>query len=144
MIRKYKESDLEPLLAVWTAATAVAHPFLTAEFLAAERENISKIYLPIAETWVYVEQDRLVGFLALIGNEVGAIFVQPERHRGGIGRQLMDHAAQLHDELEVEVFALNLNGRAFYTRYGFVPLEEKRHEPTGQQVLRLRFPGEAV
>jgi putative acetyltransferase len=51
----------------------------------------------------------------------------------------MDKAHALHGDLEVEVFKENTIGRAFYLRYGFEFLEQKLHEPTGQQVLRLRF-----
>ena len=51
----------------------------------------------------------------------------------------MDKAQELHRDLEVEVFKVNQMGREFYSRYGFKQLEEKFHEPTGQQVLHLRF-----
>ena len=51
----------------------------------------------------------------------------------------MDKAQEIHGDLEVEVFKENAIGRKFYSRYGFEPLEEKMHEPTGQQVLRLKF-----
>ena len=53
----------------------------------------------------------------------------------------MDKAQALHGDLEVEVFKANSIGRKFYSTYGFEQLEEKSHEPTGQQVLRLRFTG---
>lgn len=51
----------------------------------------------------------------------------------------MDKAQELRSDLEVEVFKENSIGRKFYSRYGFEHLEEKFHEPTGQQVLRLQF-----
>ena len=40
---------------------------------------------------------------------------------------------------EVEAFKENSIGRKFYTRYGFKYLEGKLHEPTGRQILRLKF-----
>ena len=140
MIRKYNEQDLDELLAAWEAASEVAHPFLTKEFLASERKNIPSLYLPNAETWVFEADGRVVGFIALIGNEVGAIFVQPSHHGEGIGRGLMDKAREVRDELEVEVFKANMIGRAFYAKYGFEPVEEKVHDKTGLDVLRLRLP----
>ena len=51
----------------------------------------------------------------------------------------MDKAQALHGNLEVEVFKANSIGRNFYARYGFRHLEEKLHEPTGQQILHLKF-----
>lgn len=139
VIRQYQEQDLDDLLASWAAASEVAHPFLTQEFLAAERKNIPKLYLPNAETWVYETDGRVIGFIALIGNEVGAIFVHPTHQRKGVGHMLMDKANALREELEVEVFVKNAVGRAFYEKYGFQPIEEKLHEPTGFYLLRLRL-----
>jgi putative acetyltransferase len=138
-IRQYENSDLEAVLSVWERATRLAHPFMTEEFIAQERINTAEIYLPNTDTWVIGTDDQVIGFIALMGNEVGAIFLQPEYHGQGAGKALMDKAQEIHGDLEVEVFKENSIGREFYSRYGFNQLEEKLHEPTGQQVLRLAF-----
>jgi putative acetyltransferase len=117
----------------------VAHPFLSEEFLELERHNIPNVYLPNAETWVWVADGQVIGFISLLGNEVGAIFVDPKFHRAGIGRALMDRARALRGALEVEVFARNLLGRKFYTKLGFEPMHQKRHDQTGFEVIRLRL-----
>ena len=39
----------------------------------------------------------------------------------------------------LEVFKVNLTGRKFYAKYGFDLLKVTLHEPSGQQVLRLKF-----
>lgn len=140
MIREYQEQDLDDLLSVWMAASEIAHPFLTKDFLTLERENIPKVYLPIAETWVAKEEERIVGFISLIGNEIGAIFVHPQHHGRGFGRGLMDKAKELRGELFVEVFAANMNARRFYDKCGFEPIEEKVHEQTGFAIIRLQLP----
>ncbi|WGK68757.1 GNAT family N-acetyltransferase [Candidatus Haliotispira prima] len=95
--------------------------------------------MPNAETWVVEIDNEMQGFIALIGNEVGAIFLQPLYHGKWIGKMLMDKAQELRGDLEVEVFKENSIGRKFYLQYGFQHLEEKLYEPTGQQVLRLKF-----
>ena len=137
MIRAYRDNDLDELLEVWYRASLVAHPFLSTGFLARERENIPRVYLPAAETYVYEEEGRVVGFIALLGDEVGAIFVDPALHGRGIGRALMDHARSLRDRLELDVFKDNAIGRRFYDRYGFQIVEERKHQETGQWLLRL-------
>jgi len=138
-IRRYKDSDLEAVLCSWENATRLAHPFMTEEFLAQERINTAKIYLPNTDTWVIEFDGKVKGFIALMGNEVGAIFLQPEFHGKGAGTALMDKAQELQGDLEVEVFKENSIGRNFYSQYGFELIEEKLHEPTGQQILRLKF-----
>jgi putative acetyltransferase len=139
MIRKYEEKDLSELLDVWYSASQVAHPFLDEDFFEQERRNIAAFHLPNAETWVYELDGVVVGFIALIGNEVGAIFVDPKFHGQGIGRALMDKARSMRDVLELDVFKDNLVGRKFYEKYGFSKVNEYLHEATGFMQLRLRL-----
>ncbi|QDU07704.1 GNAT family N-acetyltransferase [Gimesia aquarii] len=139
IIREYRAEDLNDLLSAWESASRLAHPFLTDEFLEQERDNIPNLYLPNAETWVIEQGGQVIGFIALLGNEVGAIFVQPEFHGTGAGKALMDKAQELRGDLEVEVFKENTIGQEFYARYGFQPLKESVHEPTGNQIIRLKF-----
>ncbi len=142
-IRQYKEADLEAVLHSWEVATRLAHTFMTNAFIAQERKNVAEIYLPNTDTWVAEIDGEVRGFIALMGNEVGAIFLQPDFQGQGIGKALMDKAQELHGDLEVEVFKDNVMGRHFYSKYGFECLEEKLHEPTGQPVLRLKFTANA-
>lgn len=138
-IRHYENTDLEAVLFSWEASTRLAHPFMTDEFIDQERINIAEIYMPNTDTWVIEINNEVKGFIALMGNEVGAIFLQPQFHGKGAGKALMNKAQDLHGDLEVEVFKENSIGRKFYANYGFEKMEEKLHEPTGQQVLRLKI-----
>lgn len=130
------------MLDVWARASALAHPFLGQDFLELERRNIPDVYLPKAETWVWEADGRVVGFLSLLGNEVGALFVDPQFHRSGIGRALIDQARALRGELEVEVFERNFLGRTFYAKVGFELIHQKVHDQTGFEILRLRLAAE--
>jgi putative acetyltransferase len=139
LIRQYQHSDLQAVLSAWETATRLAHPFMTEQFLSQERKNVAELYLPNTDTWVVAIDGEVRGFIALMGNEVGAIFLQPEYHGRRAGKALMDKAQELHGDLEVEVFAENSLGRAFYSTYGFEFAEEKFHQPTGQPLLRLKY-----
>ncbi len=138
-IRQYTKTDTEAVLSSWEVATRLAHEFMTDNFIAQERKNVAEIYLPNTDTWVAEIGGEVKGFIALMGNEVGAIFLYPDCHGQGIGKALMDKAQELHGDLEVEVFKENAVGRNFYSKYGFERIEEKLHKATGQQVLRLKF-----
>lgn len=139
MIRKYETADCEAIVDIWFDASTIATPFLSEEFLAQERENIRLMWLPNAETWVFVDDGNVLGFLSLIGNEVGGLFVRPENQGTGIGRALMDHAAGLRGQLVLDVFEENIVGRRFYDEYGFKFEHKHVHEQTGHTQLRLSY-----
>jgi putative acetyltransferase len=111
--------------------------------MAEERINIRTKWMPMAETWVAEVEGIVAGFVALIENEVGAIFVHPDYQGHGIGRELMDHAVELRGELFLDVFEDNVIGRRFYDRYGFQFEHKHLHENTGYLQLRLSYkPGD--
>ncbi|MEA2000447.1 MAG: GNAT family N-acetyltransferase [Actinomycetota bacterium] len=139
MIRPYTDDDLDGLLDVWYRASLIVHSFLSEEFFEAERRQIAERWLPMAETLVYESGGRVVGFLSLIGNEVGGIFVDPDHQGRGIGSALMDGARDSRPFLELGVFEANSTGRRFYDSYGFEPVSRQIDEDTGQPELRLRF-----
>lgn len=143
-LREYCENDLDQLMAVWEKSSALAHPFLPGQFVAQVREAIPKLYLPNAETWVTVVADRVIGFIALLGSVVGAVFVDPEHHGKGFGRQLMDKARRLKGELEVDVFAENSIGCRFYRNYGFSEIATNSHQETGCALIRFRLSAPAA
>ena len=136
-IRKYNDTDREAVIEIWYAASLVATPFLSDEFLTQERENIRNLHLPNAETWVYEIAGHVVGFIAMLDNEVGAIFVHPGVQGSGVGRALMDHAASTRDSLYLDVFKENAIGRRFYDRSGFKYQFEHVQEETGRTQMRL-------
>jgi len=97
------------------------------------------IYLTFAETWVMEADNAVVGFIALIENEIGGLFLDPGFHGQGLGRALVDKAVAEKGPLKVEVFKENRVGRRFYDAYGFREIEEFIHEATGQATLRMTF-----
>ena len=139
IIRQHKDEDLPDVLSAWEIASKISHPFLSDDFFEQERYNVSNFYLPNADIWVIEHNGKIIGFIALLGNRVGAVFVQPEFHGTGAGRALMDKAQELHGDLHVEVFEANSIGCSFYQNYGFKLLGKKNHEETGHVILKLRF-----
>jgi len=140
MIRPYVTGDKPAVLSIWRETSALAHPFLTAEFTDMAEAMIADVFLDMADTWITEDTNGPVGFVALIGNEVGGLFVRPAHHGKGYGRAMMDLAVAQVGALELDVFSLNMIGRKFYQRYGFEEGEERLDEQSGQRVLRLRLP----
>ncbi len=137
MIRDYKPVDASALVTIWLAASAVAHPFLSEEFISQEADNLRDAYLCNTRTWVIEHEGASAGFIALMGNEIGGLFLGPRFHGKGMGKALLEHARSLVSPLEVEVFANNKVGRPFYERQGFVEMRRYLHDETGQDVIRM-------
>jgi putative acetyltransferase len=91
-IRQHESSDFDAFLSSWEAATRLAYPFMTDKFIAQERINVAEIFMPNTDTWVVELCGEIRGFIALMGNRVRAIFLQPEYHGQGAGKALMDKA----------------------------------------------------
>lgn len=139
MIRKYTNTDETAVVNAWYKANRLAHPFLSLDFLEDQRTAMKEMYLPNAETWVIEVDQKVVGFIALIGSEIGGLFVDPEFHGQKLGFALVNKAVAEKGSLTVEVFKQNPIGRKFYNRYGFCDPVESFHEMTGQQILTLNY-----
>lgn len=139
VIRPYTVDDLDAVLDAWYRASLVAHSFLSEEFFEVERRQIADDWLPVAETTVCELDGQVVGFLSLVGNEVGAIFVHPDLQRHGVGRALMDSARASRPFLELTVFEANPIGRRFYAAYGFEFVGREENGTEGHPELRLRL-----
>lgn len=139
-IREYKPVDADALIAIWEKANAAAHPFLPEAYVRTVAADLRTLYLPNAEVWVLADDDQPIGFIAMMGAEIGGLFLHPDHHGAGLGRKLTDHAFALKGPLKVEVFRENAIGRRFYERYGFAVDREYRHDPSGRDVLIMKMP----
>ena len=139
MIRKHTEKDIDQIINIWYDASTLAHPFLKSTFVEKVKKDMREIYIPNSETWIFEEHNTAIGFISMLGNEIGGLFVLPNHHSKGIGTQLVNFANTIHNELEVEVFEKNRIGRSFYDKYGFKMIKQFMHTESNNEVLRLRF-----
>jgi len=139
MIRKHTSEDLEQIITIWYQSSIIAHPFLSASFVEKVKSDMTNLYIPDSDTWVYEVDSLIVGFISMLDNEIGGLFVLPNNQLKGIGTKLVDFIKEEHSELEVEVFEKNKIGRAFYNKYGFELIKKYYHEESENEVLRLKL-----
>lgn len=131
-IRAYEAStDLETLSAIWFAASLLAHPFIGEERLREQRVLIETKYLPEAETFVACRAGEPVGFVSLLDNFIGGLFVAPGQQGHGIGRTLVAHALKLKGELVLEVYTGNVQALRFYEALGFEEQSRRAQDDEG-------------
>ena len=141
MMREYKTEDTGALITIWDKAEPLAHPFLSDEVRDQVRRDTVNIYLPNAETWVLENHGTPVGFIAMIGTEIGGLFLDPSEQGKGLGRQMVDHVVAIKGPLTVEVFKDNKIGLPFYERYGFVVTGEGVFDASGDETFKMAMPG---
>lgn len=140
MIREYNTDDTDALITIWDRAEPLAHPFLSDEVREQVRRDTVNIYLPNAETWVLENDGAPVGFIAMIGTEIGGLFLDPSEQGKGLGRQMVDHIVAIKGPLTVEVFKDNKIGLPFYERYGFVVTGEGVFDASGDETFKMAMP----
>lgn len=134
-IRLFESCDKARALDIWLEASAIAHPFFTAEQLREQQALVRDIYLDKAETWVAEADGILLGFIGLLDNWIGGLFVAPTAQRKGVGRALVEHASSLKGALALEVYEANVTAQAFYQRLGFEVTDRRETDDNG-----LTFP----
>lgn len=130
MIRQARVEDAARNLQIWRGAVAATHDFLSTADLA-EIDALVARWLPTAAPWVFCDDaDEPVAFMALTDAHVDALFVDPNRRGGGVGRTMIDHARGLHGALTVDVNEQNPLAVGLYERVGF---QHTGRSPTDDQ-----------
>lgn len=137
MIRPYVSRDADDILCVWRKASEVAHPFLSDAFHDMAACAIRETYLPMTETYVTEIGGKPVGFISLLDNHIGGLFLDPPFHGQGLGRALVEHAVKQKGPLTVEVFRENRIGCRFYAACGFVETDAYFHELARQISVKM-------
>jgi putative acetyltransferase len=131
-VRAYRDDqDRDRLADIWLAASRVGHPFFVEKELLDQQAEVRNVYLRQAENWVFEDGGRQMGFIGLIDNFIGGLFVDPSAHGGGFGKALVLHAAALKGALDVEIYAANVRAIGFYRRLGFIEVSRGSQDEGG-------------
>jgi ribosomal protein S18 acetylase RimI-like enzyme len=120
VIRRYQAADFDPVNDLWRRARVQAFPDFQARkghTAEEDRAYFRRVVLVRNELWVAELDGHAVGFMAITGNFIDQLYVDPEHQRRGIGHALIAHARQLSPTgLRLFTFQSNANGRAFYEK----------------------------
>lgn len=132
MIRKLIPLDLDAVLDIWLNASIIAHDFIPKEYWQDKIQDMKTIYLPSSESYVLEHQNKIVGFVSLVENQIAAIFVDPAQQGQGFGKKLLDYTKNLRSHLELSVYAKNSKSIEFYKRQNF-KIQKEEIEPEAQE-----------
>ena len=120
MIRRFREDDTTKVMTIWTKGNFKAHDFIEKDYWLMNFNRVKNEYLLNSETYVYVENNEIKGFISLLNNGyIGALFVKEEFKRQGIGRKLINYCKENNDRLTLKVYEKNIDAILFYAAMGF-------------------------
>jgi putative acetyltransferase len=149
-IRLASSKDRTVLLDVWLRSVRTTHTFVSKEDIQSMIPQV-RDYLAFSETefWVLCDDYGTVqGFMGMSGSKMESLFLVPEFHRRGGGRQLVRHAQGRYGEVTVDVNEQNTAAYQFYEACGFVVDGRSELDDQGRPYpllhMRLALPDKRV
>ncbi len=121
-IQTFKQNDLAAIVDIYDRSKldelkSEDKPFT---LLPLHKDDLRFSGLMASEIYVYQDQGRILGFGAINGNEIRALFVHPEHRAKGIGLCMLEFLlACVESEPYLYVVSTNQPAKSLYQRYGF-------------------------
>jgi len=121
-IREYENTDLPEILSIYLKCKP--------EEFHGEKQNVKVVPLEkdpnnfslfiSAEKYI-LEQECIVGFITILGESIGWLYVDPSYRNQGVGSSLLEHVINTHNTpLALKVTMSNNKAINLYKKYGFI------------------------
>ncbi|KJF27412.1 acetyltransferase [Clostridium aceticum] len=131
MIRNFEMDDLTEVMKIWLESNIEAHDFIDKSYWQGNYEVVKKM-LPKATIFIYENNEKVQGFVGLMGNYIAGIFVDIEKQSKGIGKILLNHVKENYSSISLQVYKNNDRAVKFYLRENFVITKEQIDENTNE------------
>ncbi|HBD63867.1 MAG TPA: N-acetyltransferase [Clostridiales bacterium] len=131
MIRNFKENDIDVVMNIWLETNIAAHDFIESGYWRDNFDDVKKM-IPEASVYAYEEQGEVQGFIGLVDGYIAGIFVRSEYQSKGIGRNLLNYAKSIRNNLSLQVYKKNEGAVRFYLKEDFSIAKEQIDESTGE------------
>ena len=127
LIRPYKSVDFETVTTLWRRAREQAFPDFQrrkGHTFEEDQAYFRDVILINDDVWVVEAEEGPVAFMAIAGDFIDQLYVDPGHQRLGLGKALLEHARTLSPEhLWLYTLQINVNGMKFYEKNGFRPVK---------------------
>ena len=131
MIRKFEKKDINAVMEIWKIENIRAHNFIAKEYWQDNYEYVKDI-LPKADIYVYILDEKIVGFVGVNKNYIEGIFIDINNQHSGIGTSLLDKIKENKDNLTLSVYKKNENATSFYEKNNFIIASENIDKSTNE------------
>lgn len=143
-IQQMTQEDMGKVIDIWYEASIKAHDFIPQSYWKSNMDTMKNKYLPMAETFVAIDKNEIVGFVSLVDICLAAIFVNPAKQGFGVGTELLNYVINKKDYLELKVFLKNKKSIQFYKKMGFIALLESIDKETGEKEMTMQYKGKKL
>lgn len=132
-IRKYRENEIEDIVELWYEVSIKAHDFISDDYWEAGKVEMKEKYIPISDTYVIEDDEKIIGFISMVQDYLAAIFINISYQNKGYGKRLLDYIKTQKDYIELRAYKKNNKTVEFYLRNDFHIKEESIDEETGEK-----------
>ena len=126
-IRGIEEADIDETVRMWRRSREGVQSELEARLGYSPKDDLrffTTILMKECEVWISVRGDRPTGLLAINGDSIEQLYVDPVEQQRGIGTTLLDFAkGRTRARLQLHTHQANMRARTFYEKRGFTPVE---------------------
>ena len=124
------------LVAVWERSVRATHTFLTDDEINRIKQYVPQAIAEVPELVVmYPDDDSSeqtpLAFMGVADGRLEMLFVDPDHHGHGIGKQLLEHGIAHHNVSELTVNEQNPQAIEFYQHMGFVTYRRTEQDEEG-------------
>lgn len=146
IVRRMQAREVSAALGVWHRSLTASFSELQLEDRRSEQEHrtfFRDVVAATRELWVAVRGSDIAGVMALLGNEIDRLYIDPPAQGLGLGSQLVAHAKSLQPGgLWLVTLQRNARARRFYERHGFIASRYGvSPAPESQPDVVYRWPG---
>ena len=119
MIRKITNDDLTNVMTIWVKGNFKGNSFIEKDYWLEIYNETKEKFMDVYDTYVFVEENVIKGFVSIKDKEIKAIYVSPSFIRNGIGKKLINFCKNKYETLILEVYEKNINAILFFSNLGF-------------------------
>lgn len=139
IIGKMSKDDINVVVDIWYKASIQAHSFIPKKYWEDNKNLMKNKYLPMSDVYLAVIGKVVLGFIALVNNNLAAVFVEPTMQGEGIGSLLLDYSKSIQNVLWLKVYEKNNGAIQFYKNKGFKIKSNSIDEKTGEAELIMEW-----
>ena len=132
-------SYVPDIISLWYRCTCQHQAFISDKYWREITPSITALlYQHSHSSLIAIAEQRLVGFITVIENELAALFVDSSMQRVGIGTLLLEQIEKKRQLSSVKVYAANKTAMAFYQQHGFTELSRQLQIETDQLLITMQ------